>query len=305
MIPDTFKKVRRLLRHEVNFVREQKTLIEASSLYKSMRGVRVPRLIQPLCTARITALTEEHGIKVTNAAARLPAARRRKVAEQLVEALIAVPLLSTQEGAIFHGDPHAGNLLYNNRTGELTIIDWALRERLSRDQRRHLALLFLMVSLRDPVGTCNAVLALSQAHIRSASLRGRMVGELVTSFLDELPVMRLPSGADAMRLLERVAMMGIKFPGPLIMLSKVMFTLDGILDDIGGRAKGMGFAIARHVAQHWIKNRKEFRSPLMTRDWITLQCSALLYTSRLWLQSEQAILNRLLPASTTARIASA
>ncbi len=305
VIPDTFKKVRRLLRHEVNFVREQKTLIEASSLYKSMRGVRVPRLIQPLCTARITALTEEHGIKVTNAAARLPAARRRKVAEQLVEALIAVPLLSTQEGAIFHGDPHAGNLLYNNRTGELTIIDWALRERLSRDQRRHLALLFLMVSLRDPVGTCNAVLALSQAHIRSASLRGRMVGELVTSFLDELPVMRLPSGADAMRLLERVAMMGIKFPGPLIMLSKVMFTLDGILDDIGGRAKGMGFAIARHVAQHWIKNRKEFRSPLMTRDWITLQCSALLYTSRLWLQSEQAILNRLLPASTTARIASA
>ena len=187
LLPDTFKKVRRLLRHEVNFRREQKTLLEAWGLYRSMRGVRVPRLIQPLCTSRITALSEERGIKVTNAAARLPASRRRKVAEQLIEALIAVPLLASQENAIFHGDPHAGNLLYNNRTGELTIIDWALRERLSRDQRRHLALLFLMVTLRDPVGTCNEVLALSQQHIRSTSPKGKMVGQFVATFLGELP----------------------------------------------------------------------------------------------------------------------
>src|SRR6202142_3448390 len=131
LLPDTFKKVRRLLRHEVNFRREQKTLLEAWGLYRSMRGVRVPRLIQPLCTSLITALSEERGIKVTSAAERLPASRRRKVAEQLIEALIAVPLLASQENAVFHGDPHAGNLLYNNRTGELTIIDWPLRERLS------------------------------------------------------------------------------------------------------------------------------------------------------------------------------
>ncbi len=303
LLPDTFKKVRRLLRHEVNFVREQKTLVEASDLYKSMREVRVPRLIQPLCMPRITALTEERGIKVTNAAARLPLARRRKVAEQLIEALIAVPLLAAQEDAIFHGDPHAGNLLYDNRTGELTIIDWALRERLSRNQRRHLALLFLMVTLRDPVGTYNEVLALSQQHIRSTSPRGRMVAEFVTHFLAELPALRLPSGVDAMLLLERLAMKDVKFPGPLIMLSKVMFTLDGILGDIGGSDSGLGFAIARHVAQHWITNRKEFRSPLKTRDWVTLQCSALLYTGRLWLQCEQAILDRLLPAPSTASVA--
>jgi len=303
LIPDTFKKVRRLLQHEVNFVREQETLLEAWNLYRTMSGVRVPRLIRPLCTPRITALTEEHGIKVTNAAARLPASRRGRVAEQLMEALVAVPLLSAQEDAIFHGDPHAGNLLYNNRTGELTIIDWALRERLSREQRRHLALLFLMVSLRDPVGTCNEVLALSQQHIRSASPRGKMICEAVTCFLDELPVRHLPSGVDAMRLLERVALKGVKFPGALIMLSKVMFTLDGILGDVGGSDTGMGFTIARHVAQHWISNRKEFRSPLVTRDWITLQCSALLYTSRLWLKCEQAILERLLPANSMAQLA--
>ncbi len=105
------------------------------------------------------------------------------MAEQLVEALVAVPLFSAAPDAVFHGDPHAGNLLYDNRTGELTIIDWALRERLDREQRRHLALLFLMVSLRDPVGVSNEIGALSQRRIRMTSSRGRMVREMVTEFL--------------------------------------------------------------------------------------------------------------------------
>jgi len=300
LIPDTFKKVRRLLQHEVNFPREQKTLIEAANLYRSIPDVRVPHLIKPLSTATITALTEERGIKVTNAAVRLPAARRRRIVEQLVESLIAVPLLSAQDDAIFHGDPHAGNLLYDNRSGTLTIIDWALREHLSRDQRRHLALLFLMLSLRDAVGVSNEILALSQHHVTVRSTHASAVRELVATFIDELPVNKFPSGADTMKLLERVALKGIKFPGPLVMLSKVMFTLDGILNDISGSDTGMGFTLARHIAQRWITDRAAFRSPLATRDWITLQCSAFLYTGRLWLQCEQAILNRLLPTASTA-----
>jgi len=301
LIPDTFRKVQRLLRHEVNFTREQKTLIEAAMLYQSLPGVRVPRVIRPLCSPTITALTEERGIKVTSAAARLPAAGRKKIAEQLIEALVAVPLFSATHDAVFHGDPHAGNLLYDNRTGELTIIDWALRERLGRDQRRHLALLFLMVSLRDPIGVFNEIAALSQNRMRMTSPRGRTVQHEVNEFLEEMPPSRMASGADAMRLLERVAVKGIKFPTSLIMLSKVMLTLDGILGDIGGSDTGMGFTIARHVAQHWLANRSAFRSPLVTRDWLTLQCSALLYTSRLWVQWEQTLLDRFLtPKSSTA-----
>ncbi|HET7439819.1 MAG TPA: AarF/UbiB family protein [Terriglobales bacterium] len=300
LIPDTFKKVRRLLQHEVNFVREQKTLMEAAGLYHSMTGVRVPRVVGALCTSRITALTEEQGVKITNAAGRMPASQRQRIVDQLIEALVAVPLLSAQENAIFHGDPHAGNLLYDRRTGVLTIIDWALRERLSRDQRRHLALLFLMVSLRDPLGSTNQVLALTQQKIRSSSPRGQLVRSEVSRFLEQLPVRRLPSGVDAMQLLERIALKGVRFPASLIMLSKVMFTLNGIVNDISGSDAGMGFAIARHVARHWLSNRAAFRSPLTAGDWITLQCSALLYGSRLWLRWEQSVLDRMLPRGAAA-----
>jgi len=292
LLPDTFRKVRRLLRHEVNFRREQKTLVEAGALYRSYRHIRVPQVVQELCTPSITALTEERGIKVTSAAARLPATTRREIAEQLLEALIAVPLLSSVQEAVFHGDPHAGNLLYDSRTGKLVILDWALRERLGREPRRHLALLFLLVSLRDPVGVCDEILALSRPAIKPTSRQGRIIRKSVCEFLESLPASHLPSAADAMRLLEHVAVQGIKFPGPLIMLSKVMFTLEGILGDMLGADADIGFTIARHVALHWLSHRSEFRSPLRKRDWMTLQCSALLFPGRWGIRWQQTMLDR-------------
>src|SRR5215469_11391885 len=199
----------------------------------------------------------------------------------------------------FHGDPHAGNLLYHRRTDELVLIDWALRERLSQEQRRHLALLFLTVSLRDPVGAGREVLALSQRRIRRSSEPGRMVQRETSEFLDALPLKHLPSPVDAMQLLERIALKGTKFPGALIMLSKVMFTLDGILNDIGGLDSGMSLTIVRDVARHWLRDRKAFQSPLRMKDWIALQSSTLLYTARLWMQCERAILDRFLPGDTS------
>jgi ubiquinone biosynthesis protein len=256
----------------------------------------VPEVIPFLCTPTITTLTEEQGIKVTNAASRLPSITRKQIAEQLIEALVALPLLSGQEEAVFHGDPHAGNLLYDRHTGKLVIIDWALRERLSREQRRHLALLFLMVSVRDRIGAANEVLALSSPRIRAGSHKAQAVQVVVQQFVDDFPVKYLPSGGDAMRLLEKVAIEGVRFPSPLVMLSKVMFTLDGLLADVGGENRGMGLSIARHVAQHWISHRNGFRSPLKMQDWITLQCSALLYPTRLWLNYEQKLLDRYFPA---------
>jgi ubiquinone biosynthesis protein len=292
LIPDTFQKVRRLLRHEVNFGREQKTLREAGSLYRSFGKIRVPRVMPLLCTRAITAMTEERGIKVTNAAARLEPQQRRKLAEQLLEALVAVPLLSSEQNAVFHGDPHAGNLLYDSSSKKLVILDWALRERLDREQRRHLALLFLFVSLRDPVGVTGEILALSKPAVKAGSRQGRVIHKAVAEFLEAMPPSQLPNVADAMRLVEHVAMQGIKFPGALVMLSKVMFTLEGILGEMLGADTAIGFTIARRVAMHWMAHRAEFRSPLHKRDWLTLQCSALLLPSRLGIQWQQAALNR-------------
>ena len=143
--------VRLLLEHELDFEREQKTLVEAQRIYRSSFGIRVPRLIAPLSTARVTAMSEESNVKVTDAFPRSPI-RRRRIPDQLIEALIAVPLFCREDVAVFHADPHAGNLMYDETNRELVLMDWALAERLSLESRRQLVLLVVMMVLRNAEG---------------------------------------------------------------------------------------------------------------------------------------------------------
>ena len=287
VLPETFSDVRKLLEHEVEFSREQATLEEAFRVYGAVLGVRVPRLIEPLCTAKITAMTEEHGKKVTDAAATMPRWRRVRLSESLVEAFLAVPLLSSEQSAMFHADPHAGNLLYDRTTGNLVILDWALTERVSREQRRSLALLFFMTALRDPAGICTQIQHMSRGGAKRKTSQVKIIRECVDQFIARLPLTRMPGTVDALNLLERIAFKGVRLPAPLIMMRKVLFTLDGVLHDIGEPHVNLASVLARHATPRWLSSWQAFGAPLTLKDWLKVQSSALGYGGRLWWQGTQ------------------
>lgn len=291
VLPETFSDVRRLLQHEVQFPREQATLVEAHRIYGSMIGIRVPRLIPELCTARITAMTEERGKKVTNAVASMPQWRRARVSELLVEAFLAVPVFSPEKDAMFHADPHAGNLLYDKEREELVILDWALTEKVNAEQRRHLALLFLLTALRDPEGIFKQIQALSRGSVRRKGSQVKMIRDCVERFIAGLPLTRIPGATDALGLLEEIAMQGVRLPAPLIMLRKVLFTLDGVQHDMGDPEVSMISVFARHATQRWMTSWKAFGAPLSLRDWMAVQSSALFYGSRVCWQGAQSVLS--------------
>ncbi|HZU45347.1 MAG TPA: AarF/UbiB family protein [Terriglobales bacterium] len=287
VLPDTFNDVRRLLQHEVDFGREQATLARASKLYAKIAGVRIPRVIPRLCTSRITAMTEERGRKITDAVRGMPPWQRARVAEQLVDAVIAIPLFAPAGDVLFHADPHAGNLFYHQKKNELIILDWALTEKLTIAERRHLALLFLMIFLRDPVGACNAIEKLSPRTSRRRRSKSRIIHEAVDRFLSGLPAKRIPGAVDAMDLLEEIAWAGVRLPSSLVMFRKALFTLDGILHDIGAPEFSMESVMARHIYQSWMRSWKSIGAPLSFSDWVAVQCSALLFPGRLSLQAAQ------------------
>jgi ubiquinone biosynthesis protein len=291
VLPETFSDVRRLLQHEVEFSREQATLLEASRIYGSMIGVRVPRLIRPLCTSKITAMTEERGKKITDATARMPGWQRAGVSELLIEAFLAAPIFSAERDAMFHADPHAGNLLYDKKTGELVILDWALTERVSREERRHLAMLFLMTALRDPSGIVSQIQALSRGGARRKASQAKTVRSCVENFITQLPLTRIPGAADALALLEDIAIQGVRLPAPLIMLRKVLFTLDGVQHDIGGPEVNMISILARHATPRWLTSWKAFGAPLSLRDVLAVQSSTLSYGGRVCWQGAHALLD--------------
>jgi ubiquinone biosynthesis protein len=279
-IDQMITEVRLLLERELDYTREQATLTAAARTYRSTLGVRVPRVIEPLCTARITALSEETGVKVTDAFRRSPI-RRGHIAEQIVEALIAVPLFSNQDPSIFHADPHAGNLLYDEPNRELIVLDWALAEQLSLESRRRLVMLVIMTVLENPDGVREAVRGLRKPGTGRRRAE-EIIDRAVNQFFAALPKGSRPGVLDAMQLLDEIALQGVHFTAPLLLFRKSLFTLDGVLQDVTGSEVRMDYAIVRHFLTRWAASFGLFYSPLGVRDFLKLEWNALLYPARRW-----------------------
>jgi ubiquinone biosynthesis protein len=284
-VNEMMTEVRMLLEHELDFTREQSSLGEAAHIYRATFGIRVPKVIPPLCTPRITAMSAENGVKVTEARSQSPV-RRDRIAGQLIQALLAVPLFSREDPAIFHADPHAGNLLYDEPNRELVVLDWALAERLDLESRRQVVLLVLMMILRNPEGVRQAIQALSRGDKRVRT-RDRLIRGHVDRFFTQLIPDQSAGALEAMMLLDEIALAGVRFPAPLFLFRKIVFTLDGVLHDIAGPEVRMDQVIAREFLTRWIASFGLFHAPLRSEDFLKLQWNALLYPARAWLKSVQ------------------
>lgn len=287
-LSETLADVRLLLEREVNFRREQATLAELLGPYRAVPGVRVPRPIEPLCASDITALTHENGVKVTEAFAR-PSLLHARVAERLAEALIAVPVLSTDRCAIFHADPHAGNILYDRRRGDLVILDWALAEFLTREQRRNVLILTLSMALRDPDSAARAIARLLPTG-RARKKQEAAILQRVKGALDAMSAFHVAGPSDAMRLLDGVALEGARFPAALLMFRKATFTLEGVLEDIAGRAVELNSVVRKYSALHWLDSATALFRLLRPFDWIFLEWSALTFIPRWTAQTALGLL---------------
>ncbi len=288
-LPETFNDVRRLLQHEVEFAREQTNLRKASHVYRSVPSVRIPRLIPQLCTSTITAMTEEHGEKITTAAVRQSHRRRTKIAEQLIDAVVAIPLLTPAGAGLFHADPHAGNLLYDKRTGTLTLLDWALTGQVRHDQRRQFAMLIAMMVLRDTQGLSHVIERLSLLDTNGSSRQRRIIHQEVGNFLRAQPLARMPRAVNVVDLLERIAWQGVRLPTSMVMLRKVLFTLDGILHEIAGSNISIEFPVLRRLLATWLQHPSRAGWPFSLRDWVAVYLSATLYGGRLALDGLQQL----------------
>ena len=113
----------------------------------------------------------------------------------------------------------------------------------------------------------------------------------VDRFLETLPLWRMPDSMDAMSLLQRLAFESVRLPAALILLRKVMFTLEGIIEDIVGRELALDTILVRSLFWRWLTRRMPVGSPLAPSDWLRLQASTLLSGSRWLVQAAQSAVN--------------
>ncbi len=221
---ELFEQVGSMLAGEVCLDKEQQHLAAAARFYADEPQVRVPRLL-PFCTPRITAMERIRGTKVTKVST-LPLEARRRLGTTMVEAVITMPFFRDAASAMFHADPHAGNL-WLDQEGRLVMLDWSLTFEISRSRRHALVSIILGALTLDKYQIVHALSALaSEPFDRESTL------DIIESGLTGIPWRRWPGFLWLVEILDRLGRAGFRFSPELSMFRKALFTIQGVLADI-------------------------------------------------------------------------
>jgi ubiquinone biosynthesis protein len=256
---DALAEVAELLTNEVDLRKEQDHLRRARAQLAGRPDVQVPGLL-PFCTGALTAMDYVDGGKITDPR---PPWRRSGLFRSVVGALLSDVLFSRDEAVLFHGDPHAGNLLAT-RDGRLAILDWSLAGRLTADDRARLAQILLGGWTLDPARVARAVAGLACGGIGEGLLRRQ-----VAATLADVGCGRSSAPSWVVGLLDRLARAGIRFPPRLLLFRKAFFTLQGVLADVfpaGSPDSVLMTDLLVRLAWEW---PLRWWKPLVDRDYAT------------------------------------
>jgi ubiquinone biosynthesis protein len=221
---DVFNDVAELLASEILVRQEQEHLHLAGRQFAGQSDVQVPGLL-PFCTGVVTTMDRVYGTRVAD-----PGAMSRWLRPVLfhttVRALLSQVLFSRDESVLFHGDPHAGNLLAT-QDGRLAILDWSLAGRLTNDDRVRMSQIMAGGLARDAARVAGAVAGLARD-----GTCGDLICRHVATALGESRRNNLPGPNWAVGLLDALAGAGVRFPPRLLLFRKAFLTLQGVLSDV-------------------------------------------------------------------------
>jgi ubiquinone biosynthesis protein len=223
---EAFEQVRDKLLDEVQLEHEQRHLREARTFFADEPRVQIPGLFEH-CTSRVTAMERVSGSKVTSH--RLDDSGKKRLAGLLARALIAMPVFSRQHEAMFHGDPHAGNLFLTD-DGRLAILDWSLVGRLGEAERSAVAQIILGAVTLD-TGHIVAVLELLSDRER---LDVAALEPVVEGWLKRIRRGRLPGLSWLVGMLDEATQSArLRVGADLMLFRKSLHTLEGVVAEVG------------------------------------------------------------------------
>jgi ubiquinone biosynthesis protein len=291
-----FEQVREKLRHEVRLDLEQRHLALAHTTYADDARIHIPELFEH-CTRRITAMERVYGRKVTDHDLRA-AGDSQELAELVVAALLARPIFSKNGETLFHGDPHAGNLLLTDEH-RLAILDWSLANALSEQQRIAFMQVMLGAVTLDTVRIASTLVDLAEPQRVDLPLLMSIVrGRLKHIRQGELPGLTWLTG-----LLDETVQKGsLRFDSDLLMLRKTVYALEGVITDIGAESHCVDTVLLSEFVTHlayefpyrWLAFpvSREFPTRLSNADLAELMLSFPLTATRYWLEQNLDVLYR-------------
>jgi ubiquinone biosynthesis protein len=245
---EVFQQVREKLRDEIRLDLEQRHLAQARATYAGEPRVLDPALFEH-STALVTAMELVKGGKVTQHGLDPPSDKRR-LADLIIEALIARPIFATASPAVFHADPHAGNL-FLTEDGRLALLDWSLVGALGEPERVALVQVLLAAMTLDADHVLTTLESLAERPPDRPALRSVIHAALRRVRWGQLPGLTWLTGL----LDEAVLTARLRVGADLLLFRKTIHTLEGVLADVGAGSSQVDAVLLgeflRHLAGEW------------------------------------------------------
>ncbi|MBF0406704.1 MAG: hypothetical protein HQM10_05085 [Candidatus Riflebacteria bacterium] len=227
---EVFDEIKTSLLSEVDLTVEQKNLKSASIFFDSNSSVKVPKLL-PFSTEKVTAMEKINGKKIDRDS--LSDSEASFFAEELFWNLFGKVIFSTNERALFHGDPHAGNIFIQQKKDgkQIYLLDWSQTGYLKKDQRCGILQIALGILTHDENRITKA--ALSLANDCDSLCVKKMLQEKTAQAFSVVQKDKSSSFMEkTMIIIDKLALGGCSFPGELLWFRKSFFTLRGIITEL-------------------------------------------------------------------------
>ncbi len=261
---DSFQQVRVKLQDEVQLEHEQRHLQEARACFADEPQVQIPELFE-LNTSRVTAMERIVGCKVTDHGLQRKHQKGR-LAGLVARALIAKPVFSPSDRALFHGDPHAGNLFLTD-DGRLAILDWSLVGKLDELERAAVAQIVLGGITLDSCLIVSVLKELSDpSRIDVVALDAVVQRWLRRIRRGQIPGLRWLVGM----LDEATQHARLRVTADLMLFRKSLHTLEGVVAEVGEGRGQIDTTLCAQFVRHFVSEwpNRWLRGP-RSRDFAT------------------------------------
>jgi ubiquinone biosynthesis protein len=283
---ESFEEIRAKLISEIQLDKEQQHLTTARRLYVGERSVHIPSLMPTLSTPRVIAMERIFGVKVTEHQLRSGAAQRR-LARTAVRVFVTSPLLARGDAAVFHCDPHAGNLMYT-ANGRLAILDWSLVACLTEPERVALTQIVLAAVMFDRTKLAELIAGLGVRGVDRVALEG-----VVCRWLQRCRQGQIPGLAWLIGFLDDAALnAGLRVSAEMMLFRKSTLTLQGVLANLAVDEHELDRVVltefmaqfASELPGRWLAplGSRQFATRIANSDLIELACAWPLAAARTW-----------------------
>jgi ubiquinone biosynthesis protein len=234
---DMFREVRASLSREIQAEAERANLRHARAYFAGDPRVVVPWVCD-CSSGNVTVMERIAGTKVTEA---YPddQEQRRTLARRLAD-ITMYDVLFAPEDALFHGDPHAGNVFFVGDADDryrIALIDWGLQGDLDAVQRAKLVQVGLGLRLKHADRLRHNVDGLITGTV-NLERDGDTVDALIATLFADADAIKRETGkpAGTLRLLDRLASAlaraGYSVDGDILLYVKATYTIEAVISDL-------------------------------------------------------------------------